>query len=93
MWSLVANPVSRGIETLREAATFFARDESRSPTLIIVRRLCLDVSFLVCVLYVIRTLWRKSGVRRREVNAALVVLWRAIIGSKKAPRMMVNRGV
>ncbi|KAJ7688436.1 hypothetical protein B0H17DRAFT_1068717 [Mycena rosella] len=93
MWSLVVNPVARGIEALREAATFFARDENRSPTLIIVRRLCLDVSFLLCVLAVIRTLWRKSGVRRREVNAALVVLWRAILGTKKAPRTMVDRGV
>ncbi|KAJ7507459.1 hypothetical protein B0H11DRAFT_1967180 [Mycena galericulata] len=92
MWSLVANPVSRGIEALREAATFFARDEHRSPTLIIVRRLCLDVSFLLCVLAVIRALWRKSGVRRREVNAALVLLWRAIVGTKK-PRTMVDRGV
>jgi hypothetical protein len=93
MWSLVANPISRGIETLREAATFFARDENRTPTLIIVRRLCLDVSFLLCVLAVIRAIWKKSGVRRREVNAALVVLWRAILGTKKGPRTMVDRGV
>ncbi|KAJ7667706.1 hypothetical protein DFH06DRAFT_1183348 [Mycena polygramma] len=93
MWSLLVNPISRGIESLREAATFFARDENRSPTLIIVRRLCLDVSFLLCVLAVIRTLWRKSGVRRREVNAALVVLWRAILGTKKSNRTMVDRGV
>ncbi|KAJ7283500.1 hypothetical protein C8J57DRAFT_1292747 [Mycena rebaudengoi] len=93
MWSLVANPIARGIESLREAATFFARNENRSPTLIIVRRLCLDVSFLLCVLAVIRALWRKSGVRRREVNAALVVLWRAILGTKRSPRPMVDRGV
>ncbi|KAJ7179416.1 hypothetical protein C8R46DRAFT_1073695 [Mycena filopes] len=92
MWSLVVNPISRGIEALREAAMFFARDENRSPTSIVVRRLCLDVSFLLCVLAVIRAIWRKSGVRRREVNAALVVLWRAILGTKK-PRVMVDRGV
>ncbi|KAJ7122739.1 hypothetical protein C8R44DRAFT_784410 [Mycena epipterygia] len=93
MWSLVVNPLSRGIEALREAATFFAQDENRSPTAIIVRRLCLDVSFLLCVLAVIRALWRKSGVRRREVNAALVALWRAILGTKKSNRTMVDRGV
>ncbi|KAJ6516197.1 hypothetical protein C8R45DRAFT_959228 [Mycena sanguinolenta] len=93
MWSLVANPVARGIEALREAATFFARDENRSPTAMVVRRLVLDTSFLLCVLAVIRLIWKKSGVRRREVNAALIVLWRAIIGSKKAPRIMVDRGV
>ncbi|KAK7061462.1 ACBP-domain-containing protein [Favolaschia claudopus] len=93
MWSLVANPIARGIEALQEAATFFARDENRSPTAIIVRRLLLDTSFLLCVLAVIRLLWKKSGVRRREVNAALLALWRAIIGSKKPPRVMVDRGV
>jgi hypothetical protein len=93
MWSLVANPIARGIEALREATTFFARDENRSPTAMVVRRLVLDTSFLLCVIAVIRLLWRKSGVRRREVNAALIALWRAIIGTKKAPRVMVNRGV
>jgi len=93
MWSFVANPISRGVEALREAATFFARDENRSPTAIVVRRLVLDASFLLCVLAVIRMLWKKSGVRRREVNAALVALWRAILGTKKAPRTMVDRGV
>ncbi|KAF7355050.1 ACBP-domain-containing protein [Mycena sanguinolenta] len=92
MWSLVANPVARGIEALREAATFFARDENRSPTAMVVRRLVLDTSFLLCVLAVIRLIWKKSGVRRREVNAALIALWRAIIG-KKTPRIMVDRGV
>ncbi|KAF7353048.1 ACBP-domain-containing protein [Mycena venus] len=93
MWSLVVNPLSRGIDALRDAATFFARDENRSPTALVVRRLVLDASFLLCVLAVIRLLWRKSGVRRREVNAALVALWRAILGTKKAPRTMVDRGV
>ncbi|KAJ7095097.1 hypothetical protein B0H15DRAFT_828066 [Mycena belliarum] len=93
MWSLVANPISRGIDSLRDAAAFLARDENRSPTLVIVRRLCLDLSFLLCVLAVIRALWRKSGVRRREVNAALVLLWRAILGTKKVSRTMVDRGV
>ncbi|KAJ7233150.1 hypothetical protein B0H12DRAFT_1144353 [Mycena haematopus] len=93
MWSLLANPLARGIEALREATTFFARDENRSPTAMVVRRLVLDTSFLLCVLAVIRAVWRKSGVRRREVIAALVALWRAIIGTKKAPRIMVDRGV
>ncbi|KAJ7067984.1 hypothetical protein C8F01DRAFT_1116447 [Mycena amicta] len=93
MWSLVAHPISRGIESLREAATLLARDENRSPTMIIVRRLCLDISFLVCVLAVIRALWRKSGVRRREVKAALVILWRALLGTTKSNRVLVDRGV
>ncbi|KAF8897230.1 acyl CoA binding protein-domain-containing protein [Infundibulicybe gibba] len=92
MWSIVLNPVSRGLEHLRDFATFFAKNENRSPTMIIVRRLCLDVSFMFCVITVFKALWRRSGVRRREVRAALVVLWRAILGSKPE-RLMVDRGV
>lgn len=92
MWSIVLNPLSRGLESLREFATFFARNENRSPTSIILRRLCLDVSFLLCVIGVVSALWRKSGVRRREVREALIVLWRAILGTKP-PRSLVDRGV
>lgn len=91
MWSLVLNPLSRGVDSLKELATFFARNENRSPTLIIVRRLCLDVSFLLCVLALVRTIWKRSGVRRREVRAALIVLWRALLGTKE--RVLVDRGV
>ncbi|KDR83439.1 hypothetical protein GALMADRAFT_235577 [Galerina marginata CBS 339.88] len=92
MWSVVLNPLCRGIERLREVSVFFASNENRSPSMIIIRRLCLDVSFLVCVVALIGALWRKSGVRRREVKAALVVLWRAIVGSKPQ-RSLVDQGV
>lgn len=91
LWSLVLNPLSRGLDVLRDFSTVFTRNENRSPTSIIVRRLCLDVSFLVCVFAVVRAIWKRSGVRRREVRAALVVLWRAILGTK--PRMMIDQGV
>jgi hypothetical protein len=92
MWSLVLNPLSRGLASLRALFVFFVRSENRSPTFIVVRRLCLDVSFLLCVLAVVRAIWKKSGVRRREVRMALIVLWRALVGSKKE-RVMVDRGV
>ncbi|KAF8076084.1 hypothetical protein FPV67DRAFT_1405790 [Lyophyllum atratum] len=92
MWSIVLNPLSRGLDKLRDFATFFARNEDRTPTSIIIRRLCLDVSFLVFVLAVIKVLWKKSGVRRREVRFALAVLWRAILGTKPE-RVMMDRGV
>jgi hypothetical protein len=81
MWSLVLNPLSRGIVRLREVAIFFARNEHRSPSMTIVRRLCLDVSFLLSVITIVRGLWIRSGVRRREVKIALIILWRAIVGS------------
>ena len=92
MWSIILHPLSRGLEKLREFANFFARTGDRSPTSIVVRRLCLDTSFFICVLVVARLLWRKSGVRRREVRTALVILWRAILGTKPE-RVMIHRGV
>ncbi|KAL0949861.1 hypothetical protein HGRIS_009894 [Hohenbuehelia grisea] len=92
MWSVVLNPVSYGIGQLKEFAKFFARNENRSPTVLIIRRLCLDVSFLLCVLALVRSVWRKSGVRRGEVRSALQILWQAIVGTKKT-RTMIDRGV
>ena len=90
MWSLILNPLSHVIDTLRPMSTFFAKDENRSPSMIVIRRLCLDVSFLLCVTGVIGAIWRRSGSRRKEIRAALVVLWRAIVGSPS--RVMVDRG-
>ena len=81
LWSLVLNPFSRGLLRLRELAIFLARNDHRSPSMTIVRRLCLDVSFLLTVVIILRGLWIRSGVRRREVKVALIILWRAIVGS------------
>lgn len=92
MWSFVLNPLSRGWIHLREFSTFFARNENRTPSMIIIRRLCLDISFLACVIAIIGAIWRKSGVRRREVKVALIVLWRAILGTKPE-RMLGERSV
>jgi len=39
------------------------------------------MSFVVFVVAFLRLAWRRSGVRRREVKRALVVLWRAVIGA------------
>ena len=91
MWSLVLSPVTRVGGTLRQLARFFATSE-HSPTLIVVRRLCLDMSFLFCVLWVVRALWRKTGVRRREVRLALKILMHAIFG-RHQERTLVDRGV
>lgn len=91
MWSLVLSPVTRVGGTLRRLAKFFATSE-HSPTLIVVRRLCLDISFLFCVLCVLRSFWRKTGVRRREVKLALKILGRALIGSQPN-RALTDRGV
>ncbi|KAF8640065.1 hypothetical protein AX17_001306 [Amanita inopinata Kibby_2008] len=92
LWSIILNPISNSIDVIRDFARFLARDESRSPFAIIVRRLCLDFSFLLCAIAITRYLWRESGVRRREVRTALKMLWRAMLGTK-APRVMVDEGV
>jgi hypothetical protein len=92
MWSVVLNPLSRGLEKLRVMSAFFARTENRSPSMIIIRRLCLDVSFFLCVIAIVGAIWRKSGVRRREVKTALVVLWNAVLGIKPQ-QPHVDRGV
>ncbi|KAF7980931.1 hypothetical protein HWV62_36149 [Athelia sp. TMB] len=91
MWSLVLSPVTRVGATLRTITKFFATSE-HSPMLIVVRRLCLDASFIFFVLYILRFVWRKTGVRRREVKLALKILGRALIGSQQE-RALTDRGV
>lgn len=92
MWSVILSPLSRIAGTLRYLLDFLASSESRSPTFIIIRRLFLDLSFLLCVLGCMRLMWRRTGLRRREVVAALGGVWRAVLGHKK-PRLMVDRAV
>ena len=92
MWSLVLQPVSRLQVRFRRFMDFIMYNDNRSPTLVVVRRLFLDISFVLCFLAVFKLGWRRSGVRRREVSAALRGLWRAIVGHQ-APRHMVERGV
>ncbi|THV05447.1 ACBP-domain-containing protein [Dendrothele bispora CBS 962.96] len=91
MWSVVLNPLARAFERLRELAKFFAKNENRSPSMIVIRRLCLDVSFWLFSVCFVRLIWKKSRERRREVNTALALLWRALLGRKE--RTLVDRGV
>ena len=92
LWSFVVSPTLRGLAIFKQVMRFFARNEEhRSPSMIVLRRLCLDASFILAFLAIFRIAWRKSGIRRREVNAALIVLWRALLGRKE--RLMVDRGV
>ncbi|KAF9222054.1 ACBP-domain-containing protein [Gyrodon lividus] len=83
LWSLVLKPFLRGLFYLQRILFFFLRSEqNRSPVLIVVRRLLLDISFVFAVLGILRTVWRESGSRRREVGAALIVLWGAVSGKR-----------
>jgi hypothetical protein len=48
------------------------------------------------VLMLLKWVWRRTGIRRREVLRALGGVWRALVGpgaSGGGGRVMVNRGV
>lgn len=93
MWSVVMRPMARVINLLRYVLSFLAHgSQSRSPAVVVVRRLFLDISFMLCMLAVTRIAWRRSGMRRREVMFALGGLWRAVAG-ERPPRRLVDRGV
>lgn len=92
LWAIVFKGITRVLASLRQFAIFLSDTEGRSPTFVVVRRLFLDLSFILCTLALIKTIWRRTGVRRREVNAAIRALWWAVVG--KAPaRSMADRGI
>lgn len=75
LWSMVFSPVTNVGIAVRQLARFmFASSVKRSPVLVVIRRLSLDLSFIFCVIAILRALWHKTGVRRREVNKALKLL-------------------
>lgn len=88
MWSFVLKPLSRMALSLKQLVIFFGRSENRSPVLTIVRRLLLDISFSLAVLGLLRLTWKKTATRRREVNAALILLWAALSGRNRGRRMI-----
>lgn len=92
LWSYIARLLLTALRSARSTADYLLSSEGRSPALIVVRRLFLDLSFILAVLGAVRAVWRRSGVRRREIAHALKVLWRAVVGSQ-APRALVSRGV
>ncbi|KAI9001320.1 acyl CoA binding protein-domain-containing protein [Trametes punicea] len=93
MWSLVLRPLARIFRLFRLLTAFIGSSENRSPAFVVIRRLFLDISFVLCLLAAFRAGWRKSGMRRKEVIAALRGLWRAILGQSAAVRHMVDRAV
>jgi len=83
LWALVLKPLLHNLSFLRRFLLFFlGGGNNKSPILVVIRRLCLDLSFVMVVLGVLRTIWLKTGTRRREVVAALIVLWGALTGRR-----------
>ncbi|KAG9124761.1 hypothetical protein FRC07_010303 [Ceratobasidium sp. 392] len=91
-WSVVLTPLARSVISARRMLEVVRRN----PTLTIVRRLMLDISFLLALLALIRACWRRFGGRRKEVFSALGGLWIALVNGGQVPRrerMLVDRGV
>jgi len=92
LWAIVFKGLGRMLKSLRKFAIFLSNNEGRSPTFVVLRRLFLDLSFILCALTLLKTVWRRTGVRRRAVNAAMRALWWAIVG-KTPSRNMADRGI
>ena len=94
LWSLVLQPLARLLASVRGAVAFLAVNENRSPTFVVIRRLFLDLSFVLAVLAIGKVGWKRAGLKRKEIIVALGVLWRAVIGSRAGKvRRMVDQGV
>ncbi|KAG8810707.1 hypothetical protein FRC17_002821, partial [Serendipita sp. 399] len=91
-WSIILQPISRLENNIKVFAQFLANADDGSPVLVMVRRLFLDLSFLIVVLIVFKSFWRRTRLRRAEVYAALGEVWRALTG-RKAPRIMAEKNV
>ncbi|KAG8683856.1 hypothetical protein FRC11_012976, partial [Ceratobasidium sp. 423] len=92
-WSVILTPIARSVVSARRMLQVIRRN----PTMIIIRRLMLDISFLLALLAVIRACWRRFGGRRREVISALSGIWIALVNGGQAParreRILVDRGI
>jgi hypothetical protein len=83
LWALAVRPFMHLYDLVAYILRLVAYPRpDASPTRAVVRRLLLDLSFLVCCAAAIRAGWKRSAVRRRDVRAALGVLWRALMGAE-----------
>ncbi|KDN50923.1 hypothetical protein RSAG8_00552, partial [Rhizoctonia solani AG-8 WAC10335] len=62
-WSVILTPLAQSVVSIRHILQVVRRN----PTMIIIRRLMLDLSFLLALLAVIRACWRRFGGRKREI--------------------------
>lgn len=83
LWAYVLRPTLQGVQVFQRLLNFLLHSENQSPVLAIFRRLCLDISFTLTVLGLLKLAWRKSRARRREISVALGILWAALLGSNR----------
>lgn len=92
LWAVVLKSLARMLKSIREFAIFLSNNEGRSPTFVVFRRLFLDISFILCMLTLMKTVWRRTGARRRAVSAAMRALWWALVG-RTPTKDMADRGI
>lgn len=93
LWSLVLQPLARLLASVRGVATFLAVNENRSPTFVVIRRLFLDLSFVLAILAIAKVGWKRTGLRGKKIYVSLGVLWKAAVGGHTdTVRRMVERG-
>ena len=94
LWSIIFVPLSKIFSRLQYISLILLTPtpKGRGNTLrSIMRRMVLDATFLWVVFLALRSIWRKTGIRRREVNRALKLVIIALLGRKE--RVMVDKGV
>lgn len=92
-WSVVLTPLARSVTSTRRMIEVVRRN----PTFTIIRRLMLDISFLIALVALIRACWRRFGGRRHEALRVLGGLWIALVNGGQMPvkreRILVDRGI
>ncbi|KAF8328615.1 uncharacterized protein EI90DRAFT_3064836 [Cantharellus anzutake] len=94
LWSVILVPLSKIFSKLQYLLLILLTPppKMRGNTLrSLTRRIVLDATFMWALFLVLRSVWRKTGIRRREVNRALKLVIIALLGRRE--RIMVDKGV
>ena len=94
LWSVILVPLSKIFSRLQHILLILLTPtpKGRGNTLrSVTRRILLDATFVWATFLILRSIWRKTGIRRREVNRALKLVIIALLGRKE--RIMVDKGV
>ncbi|KZT62148.1 ACBP-domain-containing protein [Calocera cornea HHB12733] len=95
MWGIVLSPFSYALSLLQRSVSFILSNETfrRSPVLAIVRRLFLDLSFLLTLAALARYAWRRSGLTKRDVKRLVLHAWAIATSRNRQPRALAHAGV
>ncbi|KZO94900.1 hypothetical protein CALVIDRAFT_538663 [Calocera viscosa TUFC12733] len=95
MWGIVLSPFTYLISVVQRSIGFILSNEAfrRSPVLAIVRRLFLDLSFLLTLAALARYGWRRSGLTKRDVKRLVLHAWATATNRHRHPRALAHAGV